>query len=377
MASYKKINNKWSVVFDISDKGGARRQKRLSGYSSRREAELAYIAFKGENKVIAPVSGILFEDAYKKYIQNKTGTVKDSTLITTETSFNKHILPFFGGTALRDIKNTDILDWQEHLRNKDANAEKRKKNPDLPIKTLSVRSINKLHEILNNFFSFCIDFEMLDKSPMVRIKRLKDQNQKKETLIFTEEQFKEYIAQVQPPEYKALFYTLYLTGLRIGEALALTWSDLKGNTLKISKTLTYKTNRKSDRQKYAVTSPKNTASTREVLVPKILLSQLAEIKTLYQQSPDFTDEYFVFGGSSPLPHESIRRIKNKACADSGVPQIRLHDFRHSHASYLISKGFDIVTIAKRLGHSDIEMTLNRYAHLMPNKQSELLDALEI
>ena len=85
----------------------------------------------------------------------------------------------------------------------------------------------------------------------------------------------------------------------------------------------------------------------------------------YKKHEDFIESNFVFGNLRPLPQNTARLRMIDYCKLAGVKKIRIHDFRHSHASYLISKGYDIVTIARRLGHSDIEMTLNRYAHMMP------------
>ena len=71
--------------------------------------------------------------------------------------------------------------------------------------------------------------------------------------------------------------------------------------------------------------------------------------------------------------KEIKRIAEKA----GLPKIRVHDLRHSHASLLINKGQNIIIVSKRLGHSDITQTLNTYTHLMPNVQKEIIGALNI
>ena len=65
----------------------------------------------------------------------------------------------------------------------------------------------------------------------------------------------------------------------------------------------------------------------------------------------------------------------RGCAASGVKRIRIHDLRHSHVSLLIDIGFDVVSISKRLGHSKEQVTL-RYAHMFPNRQREMADALQ-
>lgn len=67
--------------------------------------------------------------------------------------------------------------------------------------------------------------------------------------------------------------------------------------------------------------------------------------------------------------------KINACEKSGVKEIRIHDFRHSHASLLISLGADALLVSKRLGHSNVAETLNTYSHLYPNKQQEIVNLL--
>ena len=66
----------------------------------------------------------------------------------------------------------------------------------------------------------------------------------------------------------------------------------------------------------------------------------------------------------------------RECAASGVKRIRIHDLRHSHASLLIELGYSPLLIAERLGHENIETTLQTYSHLYPNKQGELATQLE-
>ena len=73
---------------------------------------------------------------------------------------------------------------------------------------------------------------------------------------------------------------------------------------------------------------------------------------------------------------SVRLIKDKYLRFANLPQVRVHDFRHSHVALLVELGENPLLIANRLGHSDIKMTLNTYAHLYSNKQKELADKLE-
>lgn len=360
MASFKKINNKWSVVFDLPNHS-SRQQKRLSGFNNRQEANLAYVEFLANYKPLAinpPKSGRL-DTHVNTFLEHLRQRIKESSFYKYDKAFKRYIIPSLGNKQLTEIKPVDILNWRVSLN------ELRYVNKELSHATKS-----KITNFLSQFFNYCVDLDILPSNPCKKLGTFKNTDIKKEMLVWTEDEFIQFISVVDDILYKAFFSFLYLTGVRRGEALALTWKDLRGNIVRISKTLGYA----AVNGGYTITSPKNTHSDREIVLPENLLAILEQLKNNYK---NYKPDNFIFGNDTPLPPETIRRKLKSYCLKAGVKVIRLHDFRHSHASLLISKGHDIVTIARRLGHADIEMTLNRYAHLMPNKQNELIKSLEI
>jgi len=78
----------------------------------------------------------------------------------------------------------------------------------------------------------------------------------------------------------------------------------------------------------------------------------------------------------PLATTTLHKKYNKYLKASEVKEIVMHEFRHSHASYLINKGVSPLVVAQRLGHSDVATTLNTYSHLYPSKQSEVVAFME-
>lgn len=200
--------------------------------------------------------------------------------------------------------------------------------------------------------------------------KLKDRQ--KETNIWTEDELLKFLKCVNKPTYKALFLTLYYTGLRLGEALALNWNDFSGNTLSISKSLT----RKSENHTYEIKEPKNMYSIRTILIGDNLSKYLNQYKETQMKVSGFNNQWFIFGNVNPLPYTSISRIKDKAIKEAHVKNIRIHDFRHSHASLLISKGLNIVAISRRLGHSDVNTTLKIYTHLLQENEKQLVSYLD-
>ena len=167
-------------------------------------------------------------------------------------------------------------------------------------------------------------------------------------------------------------FTLFNTGMRLGEALALTWNDFSNSQLTITKSCTKKT----EKGAYEIKMPKSISSIRTVSIDNTLNQYLLEYKSKVEKEKDFSPNMFMFGGVRPYPESCVSQRKNSAIRRSGVKKIRIHDFRHSHASILINNGMNIIAVSKRLGHSDINITLKVYAHLLEEKNEEITVFLE-
>ena len=118
-----------------------------------------------------------------------------------------------------------------------------------------------------------------------------------------------------------------------------------------------------------ITEPKTPKSKRAVSIPGFLEEDLQDyISGFYAVTKE--DRLF------PITKYYLEHEMQRGIQESGVKRIRLHDLRHSHASYLVELGFSPLEIAERLGHEKIETTLNTYAHLYPNKQEQLAERLD-
>lgn len=181
----------------------------------------------------------------------------------------------------------------------------------------------------------------------------------------TGEEFRKFIDSIMNKRLSYMaFMTLYWTGMRLGELLALTMEDFdfEKNTVRINKS--YQRLQGQD----VITTPKTPKSNRTIKLPKFLAEEMQEyFAMLYDQTP--TDRIFLLTKSF-LHHEMERGYKL-----SGVKKIRIHDLRHSHISHLIDLGFSAVAIADRGGHESIDITY-RYSHLFPSKQVAMADRLD-
>ncbi len=186
--------------------------------------------------------------------------------------------------------------------------------------------------------------------------------------FITEDQFKIFIKEFdQDIVFRSLFTTLFYQGLRQGEALALTWDDVDfvKKELKINKTYTGKINRSYQTGSLYITKPKTKKSIRNIPIEENTLEQLKMLLRFYSDFPEFSKEWFVFGGIKPLSESTIAAKKNYAIRQTRVTKITIHQFRHSCASYLFENGAKPTAVQNYLGHSKLTTTMNIYTHLYP------------
>lgn len=162
---------------------------------------------------------------------------------------------------------------------------------------------------------------------------------------------------------KLAFDVLFYTGMREGELLALTPADILP-----SKRIDINKNYARIKGEEVFMVPKTPKAKRSISIPDFLYNDIqAYISKLY--GIEKGDRIFYFTKSA-LDKE-IKRVAEKA----GLPPIRVHDLRHSHASMLVEIGFSPLEIANRLGHESVKTTLDTYSHLYPDKDQHLADRL--
>lgn len=181
--------------------------------------------------------------------------------------------------------------------------------------------------------------------------------------IWIPEQFEQLAKCLPNHVYQAYFTLLFWTGMRKSEALALCKDDIdfENNTISINKNITPKPPR-------VFTPLKTKASRRTISVDSVTMELL---KPLCE-----TADPYIFVNDSPLPVTTLDSVWRKAVKAAGLPYIRIHDLRHSHASWLIGNGVNIVAVSKRLGHSNLNQTLTVYTHLLESNSAEMINKIE-
>ena len=187
-----------------------------------------------------------------------------------------------------------------------------------------------------------------------------------EMLFWTSQEFQTFIEVMKDrPASYAVFMTMCYTGIREGELLALTPSDIDFE----KKTLTVNKSYQRLGREDIITTQKMPKSSRTILIPDGLCACLQEYMP-HCYGLQKNDRLFPYTKSF-LYHEM-----EYDCKASWVKRIRGHDIRHSHASLLVEIGFSPLLIAERLGHKKVQTTMDAYSHLYPNKQVEVARQLD-
>lgn len=292
---------------------------------------------------------MLFEEAYNEYLKLASKQLKKQSFNVLQYNFNLNILQFFKGRLLSSIVLNDIYDWQDFIIQKNF-CNNHNKN---------------LYSMLIKFLNFCSCHYYLDISFLNYVKPFKLKYEEKKTDFYTLKEFKHFIKYVDNEVYKQFFNFMFFVGTRPGEAMALKFSDIVGNYIIINKTI-------DSHGKREIGSPKTLSSNRKIYIDKRLKNDLLKLSKFYVGC---TFDYFIFGGSKPLSPTTINRYKLKACNIANLRPITLHQFRHSHATFLFNKRISIHSISKRLGHSKVSTTLNVYTHSTEEQEKRVLRTL--
>ena len=349
-----KKTKKWYFRTYADDIYGNHKQFERKGFRTKKEAQLAENKFKLETR--DEHSNITFYEVWLAYKEEKELKLKPQSFRAIVSRFENYILPYFKNYKLNKITNRTYINWQKEIEKK---GFKHKYN-------------SSLHGAMVNILNYAIKFYGLKENVASLTGNFKKKKELTKNVDFwTYEEYETFIKVVDDIVYKTLFETLYYTGLRQGEALALNWNDFKDGYLNINKTISKET---IDNERI-INSPKTADSIRKVKLDNELVNNLEILKNYYKNCIGFQEEWFIFGGLHPLSPSTIGRKKDKYCEIANVKKIRIHDFRHSHASLLLSKNVPITVISKRLGHSDIDLTLNVYSHMIPKDEDKAVDIL--
>lgn len=367
MDGKKAGRQQYRVRINYTDSSGKAHQIDRVAYGSA-EAKLLEAQLKAEYKNgVAVEKSITIQSLSDEYKLSKSSEVRATSLDKSRQKLDTYILPYLKDVKLKRLNAKALQDWKNTIAEMD----------------IAISTKQNIFGEFRALLNYAVKMEYIPKNPIIAIGNFREayfEKPQEKMQYYTPEQFVQYIRQAREVAeatdalmdwgYYVFFMIAYYTGMRKGEINALRWSDIDDDVIHVRRSIAQKL-----RGDDVETPPKNKSSYRDLQMPKPLLAALTAHRERQEQTDGFTDQYRVCGGIRCLRDTSIDK-RNRAFAEAaGLPRIRIHDFRHSHASLLANNGINIQEIARRLGHSKIEMTWNTYAHLYPREEERAVEIL--
>lgn len=239
--------------------------------------------------------------------------------------------------------------------------------------TYSTKSIRNQHAVLSATLQHEVDEGRLARNVAKGVKMPSDKRVTREPVFLTEYQFLTLLSHI-PDVYQLLVLTLYGTGMRWGEVTALTPAAFQFDAHPATVRVIQAWKQGADSRPYLGT-PKTRRSVRTITLPVNLAREL------YTVCEARAAQAFIFTTPTGQPlrsgpfHSRVWQPAVKAAALGVSP--RIHDLRHSHASALIAAGVSLPVIQRRLGHENIQTTINTYGHLAPDAYAGATHAAEL
>ncbi len=355
---------KYRVIISYNSITGRRVQIERTAYGMDAAKDMEYQLLAEYKKGTNSAVSMSIKDLYSEYIRAKKHELRASSLGKKQTICRNHILPELGDVRIKKINTAVLQRWKEYIENKN----------------LSIKMRQNIYTELRALFSYAVKMDYLPANPLTKVGNFKDAYQAKTDIdYYTLDEFAKFITAAHDAasqkglyehNYLVFFSILFYLGLRKGEANALRWTDLKGNVIHIRRSISQKLGGGD-----VETPPKNASSNRDLILPEPLMELITKHYRLYSKVDGFCNSWRICGGINCLRDSSISNRNIQYSTTAGIKTIRIHDFRHSHASLLANEGINIQEIARRLGHTNIEITLNTYLHLYPREEERALKVL--
>ena len=368
------------VRLSYYDKNHTRRDKFISTGLSGRGAK---------QKAIAMIDSLIEKYSYleksdhpskmadylKMWKELQVSEVAETTYDGYHTYIDIHLIPYFKALNIniQDITAGHIFDYVNYL-SKDGGRK------DNKIGGQSNTSIRKIISILRKVFDYAVLYGDIKINPAAQVPMPKRTNNKDERQVFlTAEDAQKMLDAFRNEEIGPIVFVTLYYGLRKSEALGLRWQavDFEANTITVNHTVV------GGSRIVAKDSTKSYCSRRTYqLLPDVkdLLLKLREQQKDYRQrlGSGYHENDYIFKNPNGVPYrpDSLTRSFKRALARHGFPQMRYHDLRHSTASILVDKGWDINDIKEWLGHADISTTSNIYAHISHRRKVSLAQDLD-
>ncbi|PTQ56103.1 MAG: Integrase [Candidatus Carbobacillus altaicus] len=290
------------------------------------------------------------------WLKEKANAIRPSTLMSYEEQLKRYVIPYIGKTALEDLKAQHLVRLYEHMQESG----------------LSNRTIRYLHTILKQALDRAVAWNVATHNVVKTVVPPRDEGTT--FRVWDEREMERFLSEARSSFYYELYYVALMTGMRFGELLGLKWRNVDFDARRIyvveqynDKTKTFDELKTKGSRRYIALD----LGTINVLQERQKKQNAIRLKALYWEDLDLV---FSTQNGLPLMRRNVYRDFKALIRRTSVPEIRFHDLRHTHATFLLTRGWHPKVVQERLGHTSIQITLDTYSHVLPSLQDKLVDA---
>lgn len=353
MVSYRKRGNVWQYEISYKDQFGKYKKLRKSGFQHKSEAILAasQIQIEHPNLSSAKSSEEPLVSYYKRWITIFKKSVVSKITYNKYQNTSKHIYEIFGDLKLKDLTK---LKYQEGLN---AFAQ-----------THAKRTVSCFHKQIRACLLEALDEKIIISDP-TRKAVITGVERPKISKSLSYQNWSKLIKNLNTNEIdEMIIYIAAVTGMRYGEVVGLTTKDIdfKNGYLKVNKTWDYK-------YKTGFMKTKTKSSVRKIAINIQTINKLKSY--LLFQSSENDKPIFMDDNNHVMVSAEINKSLTNKLENLNIPRITFHGLRHTHASVLLYKGVSVLSVSRRLGHSNITTTQSTYLHVIKELQSQDQDKI--
>lgn len=365
---------KWSVVIDLGTDpiSGKRVRKWHSGYETRREAEAARVDILGQIQrggYVAPQKQTFSAYLVDEWLPGVEAALRPSTFDSYKRNVELHVIPHIGSILLQNIAPGHLNGLYATLL-KSGRADGRG--------GLSPRSVRYIHAIIHRALRDALRWTRIARNPAQAAEPPLVRSSQAGMKVWTAPELRRFLIHVADDRLAAAWLLSATTGMRRGEVLGLRWADvdLDGGRVSITQTLI------SVGYQLQLSEPTTAKSWRVVALDKTSVRGLRSHRARQMEErlalgDAYENHGLVFArpdGNYVHPDgfsKTFKQLQRKA----GLPVIRLHDPRHTHATLALQAGVHPRVVSERLGHSTVAMTLDTYSHVIPALQEDAAERI--
>lgn len=349
----------WSIVLSLGyDAEGKRRRQWITFRGTRKDAQkrLTELLHQLDSGSFVSPSKLTTGEFLVRWLKDYKPNLSPRGFERYRDIVEDDIIPALGRMPLTQLKPDHL---QKHYTKKLEDG-------------LSAGSVRYHHAVLHVALRTAVKWGLLSRNPADAVSPPKVRS--KEMRTWGEDEIARFLESAKDTPYHALFYLALFTGMRRSELLGLRWLDVDLDLIVEQISVTRTLHHLKDGT-YVFTEPKSVRSRRTIALPPTAAQVLREhrerqesIKLILGIMPKEDDLVFAHVDGNPLRPNTITRAWADLAARAGVRRIRLHDARHTHASLMLKQGVHPKIVQERLGHSSIQITLDRYSHVAPGLQ---------